>query len=211
MWVVCVQLLQFVVWWLDLRYTCGVSQPAHIQVLVKHTHKNHAPCVPHPTHAHITTTSPLSFLPSQGADRAFAFSSGMAAIAAVCRLVKTGEHIVAGDDLYGGTSRLLSRVVPNAGVQVSNVDTTDVEYVCVGVCVLMHVLLYVWMLMFCTIIIFYISTSSPTLHTKQRYDHPVQGGEGSHSTRQDQICVSRVTNQPTHASVRPSCYLHDCT
>lgn len=64
----------------------------------------------------------------QGADKAFAFASGMAAIAAVCRLAKTGEHIVAGDDLYGGTSRLLASVVPNAGVDVSNVDTTDVEY-----------------------------------------------------------------------------------
>ena len=64
----------------------------------------------------------------QGADRAFAFASGMAAIAAVCRLVKAGEHIVAGDDLYGGTSRLLASVVPNAGIGVSNVDTTDIEY-----------------------------------------------------------------------------------
>lgn len=71
---------------------------------------------------------PFIFL--QGADRAFAFASGMAAIAAVCRLVKSGEHIVAGDDLYGGTSRLLASVVPNAGIDVSNVDTTDVE--CVG-------------------------------------------------------------------------------
>lgn len=54
----------------------------------------------------------------------------MAAIAAVCRLVKVGEHIVAGDDLYGGTSRLLASVVPNAGIDVSNVDTTNAE--CVG-------------------------------------------------------------------------------
>ena len=32
----------------------------------------------------------------------------------------------AGDDLYGGTSRLLSRVVPAAGIDVTNVDTSDV-------------------------------------------------------------------------------------
>jgi cystathionine beta-lyase len=63
----------------------------------------------------------------QGADRAFAFASGMAALAAVTRLLKAGDHVVAGDDLYGGTSRLLSRVVPNADISVSNVDTSDLE------------------------------------------------------------------------------------
>lgn len=63
----------------------------------------------------------------QGAHRAFAFSSGMSALAAVTRLVGVGDHIVAGDDLYGGTSRLLSRVVPAAGVAVTNVDTCDLR------------------------------------------------------------------------------------
>lgn len=63
----------------------------------------------------------------EGGDRAFAFTSGMAAIAAVCRLVSAGEHIVAGEDIYGGTSRLLSQVVPSAGVSVTNVDMTDLE------------------------------------------------------------------------------------
>lgn len=65
----------------------------------------------------------------EGAERAFAFGSGMAALAAVTRLLKAGDHVVAGDDLYGGTSRLLSRVVPNAGVEVTNVDTSNVEAV----------------------------------------------------------------------------------
>jgi cystathionine beta-lyase len=46
----------------------------------------------------------------EGADRAFAFTSGMAALDVVCKLVKTGEHIVAGEDIYGGTSRLLAQV-----------------------------------------------------------------------------------------------------
>ena len=63
----------------------------------------------------------------EGADKAYAFTSGMAALAAVCKLVKTGEHILAGEDIYGGTSRLLSQVVPSAGVSVSNVDMTDLE------------------------------------------------------------------------------------
>ena len=46
----------------------------------------------------------------EGGDRAFCFTSGMAAIAAVCKLVSNGEHILAGEDIYGGTSRLLSQV-----------------------------------------------------------------------------------------------------
>jgi hypothetical protein len=48
----------------------------------------------------------------QGADRALAFCSGMAALSAVLRLVASGEHVVAGDDIYGGTSRLLAQVAP---------------------------------------------------------------------------------------------------
>lgn len=56
---------------------------------------------------------------------ACAFGSGMAALVAVTRLVKAGEEILAGDDLYGGTVRLLSRVAPGLGVRVRHVDTTD--------------------------------------------------------------------------------------
>ena len=64
-----------------------------------------------------------------GADRAFAFSSGMSALMCVTRLVKTGERIVTGDDIYGGTSRLLAQVVPKVGIEVVNVDTNDLAAV----------------------------------------------------------------------------------
>lgn len=63
----------------------------------------------------------------QKADRALAFASGMAALSNILRVVPSGGHVVAGDDLYGGTSRLLSRVAPELGIEVSNVDTTDIE------------------------------------------------------------------------------------
>jgi cystathionine beta-lyase len=63
----------------------------------------------------------------EGADRAFAFTSGMAALAVATKLVASGGHIVAGDDIYGGTSRLLANVVPSCGVEVSNVDMTDLK------------------------------------------------------------------------------------
>ena len=64
----------------------------------------------------------------QGADQAFAFASGMAALAAVLRLVGAGGGVVAGDDLYGGTSRLLAQVAPTLGINVTNVDTTNIRY-----------------------------------------------------------------------------------
>jgi cystathionine beta-lyase len=59
------------------------------------------------------------------AERALAYSSGMAALAALVRTIPSGGHIVAGDDLYGGTYRLLERVAPRAGVRTSYVDATD--------------------------------------------------------------------------------------
>ncbi|KAL4607552.1 hypothetical protein ACB092_09G183300 [Castanea dentata] len=63
------------------------------------------------------------------ADRAFCFTSGMAALAAVSHLVGTGEEIVAGDDLYGGTDRLLSKIIPKKGIVVKRVNTSDLDEV----------------------------------------------------------------------------------
>ncbi len=63
----------------------------------------------------------------EAATRSFAFVSGMAALSAVLRTISCGDHIVAGDDLYGGTSRLLAQVAPNLGLEVTHVDTTDVK------------------------------------------------------------------------------------
>ncbi|CAM8889240.1 unnamed protein product [Rhodiola kirilowii] len=67
------------------------------------------------------------------ADRAFCFTSGMAALTAVTRLVGTGEEIVAGDDLYGGSDRLLSQVVPKAGVVVKRVNMANLDEVAAAI------------------------------------------------------------------------------
>ena len=61
----------------------------------------------------------------EGGRHACAFASGMAAITAVTRLVQSGEEILAGDDLYGGTIRLLSQVAPRLGIAVRWVDASD--------------------------------------------------------------------------------------
>ena len=51
----------------------------------------------------------------EGCERAFAYTSGIAAVAAVARTVAAGGEIVAGDDLYGGTYRLLARLIEPSG------------------------------------------------------------------------------------------------
>jgi cystathionine gamma-lyase len=58
--------------------------------------------------------------------RGFAFASGMAATATVLELLDAGAHIVATDDLYGGTYRLLTRVRErSAGLRTTYVDMAD--------------------------------------------------------------------------------------
>jgi cystathionine beta-lyase len=65
----------------------------------------------------------------EGGSYACAFASGMAAVTAVVRLAKAGDEILAGDDLYGGTVRFLSRVAPDLGLRVRYVDPSDPEEV----------------------------------------------------------------------------------
>jgi cystathionine beta-lyase/cystathionine gamma-synthase len=56
---------------------------------------------------------------------ALAFSSGMAAIHCVTGLLKPGDHIVAGADIYGGTYRLLHKIVEPAGIGTTLVDPAN--------------------------------------------------------------------------------------
>ena len=65
----------------------------------------------------------------EDAGYACAFASGMAALTALTRIVKTGEEIIAGDDLYGGTVRLLDRIASQQNIAVRYVDTTDADTV----------------------------------------------------------------------------------
>ena len=60
---------------------------------------------------------------------ASAFASGMAATSAVMNLLSAGDHVVVGDDLYGGTYRLFSRVLTRYGLTFSYVDMTNLERV----------------------------------------------------------------------------------
>ena len=60
----------------------------------------------------------------------FSFASGMSAIAAALSLVKPGDHVIAGSDMYGGSYRYFSRILSDLGVEFSYVDmryTSNIE------------------------------------------------------------------------------------
>jgi cystathionine beta-lyase/cystathionine gamma-synthase len=66
----------------------------------------------------------------EGAEHGLAFASGLAATTAVMSLLGPGDHIVAGDDLYGGSYRLFDKVLQKSnGLDFTFVDTTDPESV----------------------------------------------------------------------------------
>jgi cystathionine beta-lyase len=65
----------------------------------------------------------------EGGETGLAFSSGLAAIDAVAKLLQTGDEIVAVDDIYGGAYRLFTQVYQQFGIKITFVDTSDPEKV----------------------------------------------------------------------------------
>src|SRR5215468_11135868 len=63
----------------------------------------------------------------EGGRFGLAFASGCAATTTILHLLKAGDHLVAGDDLYGGTYRIFERVMKQLGVEVTYVDPTRPE------------------------------------------------------------------------------------
>ena len=61
----------------------------------------------------------------EGAKHGFAFASGMAAIDTTLRLLKSGDHVILGDNTYGGTFRLFDRILSNYGIEFDLVNTSD--------------------------------------------------------------------------------------
>jgi cystathionine gamma-lyase len=62
----------------------------------------------------------------EGGQRGFAFASGLAAMATILDLLNTGDHVIASDDLYGGTFRLFERVRRrSAGLEFTFLDMSD--------------------------------------------------------------------------------------
>ncbi|MGE9214059.1 bifunctional cystathionine gamma-lyase/homocysteine desulfhydrase [Exiguobacterium aurantiacum] len=65
----------------------------------------------------------------EGGARGFAFGSGMAAISTILMLMKSGDHVIVGSDVYGGTYRVFNRVFQSLGLEASFVDTADAQAV----------------------------------------------------------------------------------
>ncbi|MCB0379051.1 MAG: cystathionine gamma-synthase [Bdellovibrionales bacterium] len=57
----------------------------------------------------------------------FSFASGCAASTTVMHLLKAGDHVIASDDMYGGSFRLFDKVIRNNGIEFSFVDLTNIE------------------------------------------------------------------------------------
>jgi cystathionine beta-lyase/cystathionine gamma-synthase len=63
----------------------------------------------------------------EGGTSAHVFGSGMAAIAALVTMLKAGDHVVCGENVYGGTPRLFNQIFAQYGIEFSYVDTSDLD------------------------------------------------------------------------------------
>ena len=65
----------------------------------------------------------------EGGNRGFAFATGMAAVSACLMILSAGDHIVITEDVYGGSYRFVTKVLPRFGITHTFVDFTDVDAV----------------------------------------------------------------------------------
>ncbi|HHZ20108.1 MAG TPA: aminotransferase class I/II-fold pyridoxal phosphate-dependent enzyme [Firmicutes bacterium] len=65
----------------------------------------------------------------EGGTRGFAFASGMAAVSSALALFSHGDHIIATEDIYGGSYRILTKFFNKFGLEVTFVDMTDLNQV----------------------------------------------------------------------------------
>lgn len=69
----------------------------------------------------------------EGGTSAHAFASGMAAITALCTMMKAGDHVVCSDNVYGGTARVFDKVLANYGLRFTYVDSSRAENVAAAI------------------------------------------------------------------------------
>jgi cystathionine beta-lyase/cystathionine gamma-synthase len=63
----------------------------------------------------------------EGASHGFAFASGMAATDAVLKLLQAGDHVICGENVYGGTYRIMTQIFERMGLKFTFVDTRSLE------------------------------------------------------------------------------------
>ena len=61
----------------------------------------------------------------EGGRHGFAFASGMGCVDSIMKLFKSGDHVICGENVYGGTFRLFDRILQHMGLSFSYVDTRD--------------------------------------------------------------------------------------
>ena len=66
----------------------------------------------------------VSLASLEGGSSAHVFGSGMAAITALCTMMKTGDHVICSDNVYGGTMRLFDQVLSHYGLEFTYVDSS---------------------------------------------------------------------------------------
>ena len=109
----------------------ALSMPIYQTAAFAHPDLGHSPDrfyytrLTNPTRNHLEET--VAAL--EGAEKAIAFTSGMAAITAVFELFAPGDRIVASADLYGGTVLLFDSISKKNGLNLELVDTTDADAV----------------------------------------------------------------------------------
>lgn len=62
----------------------------------------------------------------EGAEHGFAFASGLAALDAVLKLLQSGDHVISGENIYGGSHRLMEQIYRRLGITFTFVDMRDV-------------------------------------------------------------------------------------
>lgn len=104
-------------------------------VYLTSTYEQDAPAEPRQGHEYTRTTNPTRTALEQcvasleGGRWGLCFASGMAAVNAVLDRLVPGDHVVCGNDLYGGTYRIFRRVFERYGIRFSFVDASDVAQV----------------------------------------------------------------------------------
>jgi len=65
----------------------------------------------------------------EGGKHGIAFASGVAATTTILLMLKSGDHVLVGDDVYGGTFRIFDKVVKDFGIEATFIDMTDLSRV----------------------------------------------------------------------------------
>jgi len=104
-------------------------------VFLSSTFAQDAPAKPRMGYEYSRTTNPTrtaleqNLASLESAQWGLAFASGLAAIDGLCHRLSPGDHVVAANDLYGGTYRLFTRVFQRYGIEFTFVDATDQDAV----------------------------------------------------------------------------------